>query len=286
LIIKYIKANKKGFLIIIGVIITWIIFLVFGYPKETSLKCFASLGDSFNILTSLFTGLAFAFVVISVTLQKKELEETREEFKGQREALEHQQFDNKFFQMLNVFNNVVETIKSHSEDKKILFQKEVDIKTRFREFTVDSFIEKYEEYNDSQSNSKYYFLNLYQVLKYIDKYAPNNKKKEYSNIVRAQLSRIELIALFYNCIGVLEISGNKYKKLVEEYSFFEHLTYNDLIYFDGTKNPSNEKLDNKLLIDYLLLQYNKNAYGDSKSILNKIKELESCKICKKDKSCY
>jgi len=234
----------------------------------------------------LFTGLAFAFVVISVTLQKKELEETRKEFKGQREALENQQFDNKFFQMLNVFNNVVETIKSHSENKRILFSEVKYINIKFNKFTSQNFIIEYEKYNNSQDNSKYYFLNLYQVLKYIDTYAPTGKKQEYSNILRAQLSKIELIMLFYNCIGVLNISGDNYKKFVERYRFFEHITYNDLIHFDGINNPINTHFDNKLLIDYLVFKYDRNAYGSSASILNRINELESCKVCENDKSCY
>ena len=65
-------------------------------------------GDSFNVLTSLFTGLAFAGVIISVILQTKELKEAREQFKGQKEALQNQEFDNKFFQMLNLLNNITE----------------------------------------------------------------------------------------------------------------------------------------------------------------------------------
>jgi len=276
---KYISDNIRGILIVLVVIVVWIIVFMIGYPEKKSLTDFASLGDTFNILTSLFTGLAFAFVVISVTLQKKELEETRKEFKGQREALENQQFDNKFFQMLNVFNNVIETIKLHNENKEIFFSNTIDLHNSFRKYSKDNFIEIYEEYNESKSDFKYYFLNLYQLLKYIDESASNNKKKEYSNIVRAQLSKIELITLFYNCIGILTISGNKYKILVEKYSFFEHLTYNDLI----TKNPN---LGNRPLIDYLLLQYDKSVYGDSKSILKKINELESCKICENDKSCH
>jgi len=275
-----IKKNIKEILIVVGIIIVWAIVFWFGFPKDKSITNFASLGDTFNILTSLFTGLAFAYVVIAVTLQKKELEETRKEFKGQREALEHQQFDNKFFQMLNVFNNVIETIKLHKEDKVIFFSTKIYLHKNFLKFSENNFIEKYKKYNESKSDFKYYFLNLYQLLKYIDESNLSTQlKKEYSNIVRAQLSKIELIMLFYNCIGILEISGNKYKILVEKYSFFEHLIYNDLIYLD-------KQTDNKLLIDYLLIQYEKNAYGDSKSILNRIEELESCKVCEKDKSCH
>ena len=57
------------------------------------------IGDSFNILTSLFAGLAFGAIIVTIKVQQNELEETREEF-------ERQKFDNKFFQILNQFNNI------------------------------------------------------------------------------------------------------------------------------------------------------------------------------------
>jgi len=36
---------------------------------------------------------------------------SRKEFKGQKESLENQEFDNKFFQMLNLFNNVIQNLE-------------------------------------------------------------------------------------------------------------------------------------------------------------------------------
>jgi len=71
--------------------------LNFKLPPSMSLESLGIFGDSFNVLTSLFTGFAFAGVVISVILQTQELKEAREEFRGQKEALENQEFDNKFF---------------------------------------------------------------------------------------------------------------------------------------------------------------------------------------------
>lgn len=91
-------------------------------------------GDSFNVLTSLFTGLAFAGVIISVILQTQELKEARDEFKGQKEALEVQNielsiqsFDNKFFQMLNLFNNILNNLKMNRNFQRENLMKEENV---------------------------------------------------------------------------------------------------------------------------------------------------------------
>lgn len=114
---------KKHFLIFIGVSILWILFSIviilasqgfnMSFPSlsQLSLIKLGMFGDSFNIITSLFTGLAFAGVIISIRLQKEELIKVSNE-------MVIQSFDNKFFQMLNLFHNIVENL---------YYKKEVDV---------------------------------------------------------------------------------------------------------------------------------------------------------------
>lgn len=114
---NFIKEHKYIFIIIS---IIWVIFfgsvvgiasnLSFKLPPNMPLENLGVFGDSFNVLTSLFTGFAFAGVIISVILQTQELKEAREEFKGQKEALQNQEFDNKFFQMSNLLNNITDNL--------------------------------------------------------------------------------------------------------------------------------------------------------------------------------
>tara|TARA_B100000676_G_C18039941_1_gene824254 strand:- start:1074 stop:1550 length:477 start_codon:yes stop_codon:yes gene_type:complete len=61
-------------------------------------------GDSFGILTSLFSGLAFAGIVITILLQRNELAlqraelmDTRKELSKHREVFELQSFESTFF---------------------------------------------------------------------------------------------------------------------------------------------------------------------------------------------
>lgn len=273
--------NHKG--VFLSIFIVWLIFFisVIFLTKDISLSFTPSMtssnlgvfGDSFNVLTSLFTGLAFAGVIISIVLQTKELQETQKEFKGQKEALEEQNFDNKFFQMLNLLSNVIEKLyykiprtgtNDYNGREVIRFIKK-DLETKAKSGNIlNNFQSIFNEINDRYNTTfKYYFINLYQILNYIDKYANSEKDaKEYTNILRAQLSKDELVLLFYNAYGVIEFSGNRYKNLVEEYALFEHLMYKDL-------NPDNKNH----IVDKLLIEYAEEAFGENIAIKDKRQEL-------------
>ena len=71
----------------------------------------------------------------------------------------------------------------------------------------------------------YFSIIIYRIIKFVDEtdLLPNNTeiRYKYTSIVRAQLSRYELIWIFYNCL-----SGNgitKFKRLVENYSLLKNI---------------------------------------------------------------
>jgi len=65
----------------------------------------------------------------------------------------------------------------------------------------------------------HYFRNLYTIIKIVDRSSVENKR-DYTNIIRAQLSSSELVLLFYNCISPW---GRKFKPLVERYALLKTL---------------------------------------------------------------
>lgn len=92
-----------SFLIIL-ILIVWTFFAFFTYnqwSKETNAS-FGTLGDSFGILNSLFSGLAFAGLVYTIYLQKKELKETRDVFIEQSKIYQQQRFDDSFYKQLEI----------------------------------------------------------------------------------------------------------------------------------------------------------------------------------------
>lgn len=89
------SVKKLSFLLIGGVVLVVTIYattlIVLAWPiKEFSIANFGVLGDSFGFLSSLFSGLAFAGLIITIVMQKKELSMQREELQLQRQALESQ----------------------------------------------------------------------------------------------------------------------------------------------------------------------------------------------------
>ena len=288
----------KHFLVFFGVIFIWLLFsniiINLSNNVKDSLEHLGQFGDSFNILTSLFTGLAFAGVIISVRLQKEELIEVKKEFEEQTKALENQQkemaiqsFDNKFFQMLNLFNNIIKELnyemflnsidRTNSPYRPVRNSKQYkgrEVLKRIKEnleqtksSTMEEFQINFDNINQEYKTTlKFYCINLYQIIKYIDlSLKEYEKAKSYTNIIRAQLSKDELVLLFYNIIAIIPFSGENYKVLIEKYAFFEHLTYQDL-------NPKKNDF-----IDILLAKYNSNAFGKNKELTNKILILQGQK---------
>lgn len=76
------------------------------YPKWLLEKEIGTLGDAFGILNTLFSGLAFAGLLYTIYLQKKELRETREEFEKQTKIYAHQKFDDNFFKLFEIHREI------------------------------------------------------------------------------------------------------------------------------------------------------------------------------------
>jgi hypothetical protein len=76
---------------------------------------------------------------------------------------------------------------------------------------------KYPEYFD------HYFRHLYRIIKFVDKseLIEGKHKYEYIGMVRATLSRYELVWLFYNCLS--GYGKEKFKPLIEQYAILKNL---------------------------------------------------------------
>ena len=202
-------------------------------------------GDMYGSLNTLFSGLAFSGVIISIFLQSAELKATREEMKAQvvqfeqqTEAMQKQVFESSFFSMINLHNTISSNLRNENKFED-LFRKLVsftknpsclgkNIHEHLRK-TYDVFMAV--EY----SNIGHYFRYVYQIMKFINSSSLNaNDKVIYMNILRAQLSNYELMLLFVNCQCYKR--SDKFRKLVEEYGFFEHIYDSDLKFLLNAMN--------------------------------------------------
>lgn len=222
----------------------------------------ALFGDSFGAVNALISAIAFAGMIVTFRLQKYELSLQREELSAQRKefnqqnaTLKLQRFENTFFNMLELQQQIVDgltleykasslfrsgNIPNPPEDE---FYKGRETfwgtlhSTRIHQ-GVYKLIENsgIEKYSDSQTISMFdhYFRHLYTFLKFIDETKVFNEeslreegesiheaKYRYATILRATLSRYELVLLYYNG---LSINGrDKLKPLLERYCMLNNL---------------------------------------------------------------
>ncbi|MDX7844643.1 putative phage abortive infection protein [Aeromonas caviae] len=232
-------------------------------------------GDVYGALNTLFSGLAFSGVIISIVLQSIELKATRKEmnsqvlqFEQQTEAMQKQVFESSFFSMMNLHNDISSNLRS--EDKfKMFFEKlnGVAEKTPHCGKTLIehlSFV--YEKFmGEAYSDIGHYFRYIYQIMKFIDKSKlSEDEKSVYMNILRAQFSNYELLLLFVNCLCYKR--SDKFKCLVEKYGFFEHIYEADLKTFMSNMNTykvvdKNKRFKSPYDLGELKMLYSTKAYG-------------------------
>lgn len=275
------KNNKKlpWILISFGLFAFFCIVSVFGYygyifqnfKIDASTEHFGQFGDFIGgTLNPILAFLSFMALLYTIRIQtdelklsREELEATREELKGSRIAQQEQSeslklqnkatklqiFENIFFQLLNLFIE---------NKKEIVYGTDTysnrAIKRFMSSFNSTTYNSNYESfYTKNESFFGTYFGQAYQVLNIINENDIESKQR-YVNIFRAQFTKDELEFLFYHCLG--NIGKRKFKKLVEDYEFFEHIILNENM--------------NKQLLDYDI-----KAFGNNEKILGIYNNLEN-----------
>lgn len=237
-------------------------------------------GDMFGAVNALFSGLAFAGLIVTLIMQheelglqreelaqtNKELAAQREEFADQNKTMKIQRFENTLFNMLSLQHDIVNGLYyvlddgvDHTLESKGRYVFDVFYNTKqlyYRDgyhikcFGIEELIRKEnnpEAYLDVSEISIFdnYFRHLYRMFKYIDvsPLIDDSERYDYACIVRAQLSDCELLMLFYNALNVDDHGELKFKQLIEKYAVFNNIRKDMLARKDD---------------DYIL--YNRGAY--------------------------
>lgn len=72
-------------------------------------------GDKFGAINALFSGFAFAGIIFTIFLQRRDLRETRD-------AMSHERFDNTFFQLLSVHISITEKVMARGATSRQAFE--------------------------------------------------------------------------------------------------------------------------------------------------------------------
>lgn len=187
-----------------------------------------SYGDVFTAVGSLFSGLVLVAIVITFYVQNHSLNTTRI-------SISVQQFENSFFKLVDIQrqilmgfarSNVTRHGPNYMSPLEILHEDYKKLKENYKELkeyenTLNRINIAYEAmFIERREDLGHYFRHLYNIVKYIDTASVKNKQI-YANLLRAQLSTVEHLLLFYNCLSSYGIK--KFKLLVEKYALLENM---------------------------------------------------------------
>lgn len=216
-------------------------------------------GDMFGMVTALFTGIAFAGIVVTMYQQRSVLESQRNELELQRSELELQRkgidetcnaLKSQNEKMVQVRDNMEEQQKTSKllcfegmfsqflrEHREILNglssadttnTKGVDVLVLFQKFIKTNPAEinkiplyyKIEHYLN-HLNMMIRFIDGSELIKQNDERADLEKRYYYISIIREGLTHDEASVLYFNNL----LKGNEmYKELCEKYAMFLHLS--------------------------------------------------------------
>ncbi len=229
-----------------GLVILW--FLIRGYyfdnfinpTQPIELERSAQFGDFIGG----FVGVIFT--IVGIVLLYETLALQRNEFEESRKVFQRQQFENKFFSLLKVYQDII--ISMHYDipnsaekfiGKEFFIKHKEDIYSNYsptnsfyknRKIAIDAYTQFYIA---NKENIAHYFRTLYRLFRLIDETNYTWKEKmSYAKIVRAQLSESELFFLNYNACTPY---GAKFRELIVRFNLTKHLPLLERIEFKSYK---------------------------------------------------
>lgn len=250
--------SYKGLLLLLSaVVVIWALYAALILLLVSGMDNRGMSGDMFGGITALFSGLAFAGLIFTLFVQKKELQFQREELshlveeqrqtkehlkdqathlKSQSDFIERQIFESSFFQMLTSFNTYKSNLQHRdSAGAQALINIAASVRAKSHAFMGERLSDNsvnaitYYEKNYGVLSDKLgpYFRVLYNLVKFIDR-SNISDKQFYANLVRAQLGSTDLTLLLLN--GASQYGREKMAPLMKTYNLLKH--FDDFELFD------------------------------------------------------
>ncbi|WP_439853030.1 putative phage abortive infection protein [Pseudomonas syringae] len=225
-------------LVLIGVPGVYVLYFAFLYHGLTHLAKeedalvgvrAGTFGDAFGTLNALFSGMAFAGVMITLLLQRRDLAASHDQNSKQ-------QAESQFYNMLTLQQQVVQGFDLHRkgndahtiQGRDCFRDWHTKLRARYSELYISARetpdivrgLDAYEiVLRSNQGDLGLYFRSLYSIFRYLDN-VEGAQKKHLGNVARSLLSDYELVLLFYNCLSK---KGRKFNRYAVEYALFDNL---------------------------------------------------------------
>ena len=240
---------------LIAVGLTAIYFWQFWGSLSSKQEVWGQFGEYVGgLLSPLFASAALLALLYTIIVQNKDIRESSQQVYASQLVLEkqvavlaRQNFESTFFQMLRLYNELVEQFRiekfNPSEYAASGTNREYVGRESFRrlqELLCRDYVERVNrgDYVEAKLNAidieyqkfykmyggfvGHYFRTIYNIIKFVDRDANVvGDPKVYTNLLRAQLSKYELGLLFYNCVS--KYGRVKLLPLIKKYDLLKHL---------------------------------------------------------------
>ncbi len=227
---------KLGLIVSKVVVAIWLIYWIAAILLEKDSSTRAEFGDMFGAINALFTGLAFAGLIVTIIMQSKELKfqgeqlkiqgdelrnqnqqlelqakelkvqsdaliSSTNEFIEQNKTLKRQRFETTFFNLLELRN---ENLRNHDLSRRIVagLEERIDMPYHSHEKSFWYFYDCCNDIFTEQGSWKFtntYFSNLLGILQFVENSTLIDEKEQsyYISILFAFLTAIEKRFVFY-----------------------------------------------------------------------------------------
>lgn len=236
------KIILSTVLTVIGIgIIFWFIIRGFFFEKFISTETDINLTNSAQVGDFIGGFVGTIFTLVGILLLYETLSLQRQEFSESRKVFIKQQFDNSFFELLQLYKENVKQLKCYGYLGEELFAKDffshqktlmgVTFVTtnRLSKNRKNAIIDFQKVYVNHENYLSTYFRTLYRLYSLIDNSnIDENDKADYSKILRAQLSYSELFFIRYNA---MTDQGRRSTYFINKYNILKHLSNFELLEF-------------------------------------------------------
>lgn len=257
-------------LFILALVIAYFSYLQSKFPLF-SRGDYATLGDSFGILSSLFSGLAFAGLIVTIVMQNKtlklqmeELKESRKEsakqskaqegqekvMNAQFESIQRQQIETTLFKVIDTHRGILENHKINKGDTECSGYEFIDILYKSPYQGVD-----FDQMGENNAFFDSFFRGVLAPLKIIDSIDLSNSldvKRFYVSIFKEYFRKSDLAIL----IRIISSTSDNNVSLIKKSNFIEAkdlYLFSDSLFFNFYRlEDLSFKLDcTSMIVDFI-----------------------------------
>jgi len=244
-------TQRSGYVVAVVIASMFILLMLAGAPYlwsvwQANYEEPTAFYSSFEPAAAIFGGAAFVAIIMTLLLQRDELQLQREELRETRDVMKSQKdelrrnadssarqtFEATFFQLARLLNDVRDSVQQPRDGgdrisgRDAMVRWTAELRSHFaapvevQRLAMAAHYERFYALHSAPDKLGHYFRTVYVVLKFIHD-SPVPDKKTYSRIIRAQMSNNELVMLFYNALS--DYGARRMLPLIEEFDIFDNL---------------------------------------------------------------